>query len=635
MLVTLSGVSKSFGSDTILSDINLRIENNSKIGLIGLNGSGKSTLLKMLCGSMPPDKGSISITSATTIGYLTQDLGLCETNTVYEEALTAFAHVIKQEEQLEEKRLQIEACRDIERLEKLNGEFLHLAEIFEENKGYYYKSIVTSTLLGLGFDEEAQSGRIATLSGGQKMRVALAKMLMKQPELLMLDEPTNYLDINSVSWLENYLCSYTKSYIVVLHDRYFLDKTVSTIWEADTSVRTYRGNYSAYLKQREDEIYAQNRAYEIQSNYIKKQREIIRKLKSYNREKSVRRAESREKQLDKLEKAEKAKNEKVSKISFAAQKTVSKNAFKFINASVGYDGKALVNGIDFEVRHGMKIGICGRNATGKTTFLRTLCGEIPLVSGDIIYGSGVKISYFRQHHDDIDKNLSILDYLSEYSGEDTLAVRNILGSLLFSGDEVYKDISVLSGGELSRVAVAKLMLTKSNVLLLDEPTNHLDIASKEVFEQAIRDYDGTVFVVSHDRYLLANVCDSILYIAGSSAYFYELPYNKACELFPADEKTEAKETRVKNKQEQNKERKNSLSKNEIRRSQERIAQIEKLLPENENKRIETEALINSEKFYKDAANANKVLKEYEQMNAEYRNLEEEWLRLNYLLENNE
>ncbi len=635
MLVTISGVSKSFGSETVLNNVNLRIENNARIGLIGLNGSGKSTLLQMIAGTTGAYDGTITAVSGITIGYLTQQLGLNDENTIYDEAKRAFEDVLTAERRLEEKRIQIEQCDDIKLLEKLNNDFYRMSESFEENKGYYYKSIVSSTLLGLGFDEEAQKNTIGKLSGGQKMRVALAKMLMLEPDLLMLDEPTNYLDMDGVIWLENYLCSYPKAYIVVSHDRYFLDKTVSTIWEADGTIKSYKGNYTAYLRQREDEIYAQNRAYEIQSAYIKKQREIIRKLKSYNREKSVKRARSREKQLAKLDYQQKVTEQKTSRISFDTQQTVSKNAFKFISLDVGYEGKALVENINFELLKGKKLGVCGRNATGKTTFLKTLYAQMPAIKGEIIYASGIKMSYFRQHHDDINRDSSIFDYLSDYSGQDITKVRSILGNLLFSKDEVNKNISVLSGGELSRVAVAKLMLTKSNVLLLDEPTNHLDIASKEVFEQAIRDYEGTAVIVSHDRYLLANVCDCIMYIYNNKAYYYELNYEQALTLFPTKEKSDQNEKSEISKSTISINTKPSMSKNEIKRSKDRVLKIEQLLGELENKKKQSEIIINSPDFYKDVQKSNDELKEYDRINEEYRHLEEEWLKLSYLLENNE
>lgn len=632
MLITLNDISKSFGSDEILSKVNLRIQNNSKVGLIGLNGSGKSTLLKIISGEILPDSGRVNISSSTTIGYLSQNLGIDESKTIYEEVLTAFEDIIQREKALEEKRLLIEKTTDIDELNKLNNEFLRMSEAFEEDRGYYYKSILTGTLKGLGFSEENFDEKISTLSGGQKMRVALAKMLIEKPDLLLLDEPTNYLDIAGITWLESYLLTYPNSYIIVSHDRYFLDKTVNIIWEADRFVKEYTGNYSAYLKQREDERYAQNRAYEIQNEYIKRQREIIRKLKSYNREKSVKRAESREKHLEKMEKIERPNESKQAKISFETKNVISKNALKFIDLSVGYGDSVLVAGINMDILKGRKVGICGNNATGKTTLLKTICGEIPILKGEIIYGTGAVLSYFQQHHTDINTDKSIVDELCEYSGEDTQKVRDVLAKMLFTNDEVYKNIGVLSGGELSRVAVAKLMLTTANVLLLDEPTNHLDIPSKEVFEQAMVDFEGTVFVVSHDRYLLSNVCDCILYIKDKKGYFYNGNYDDVCKLFPSDEK----HSNVKQKQEEQKnENKSGLSKNELRRGKIRLEEIEKSMEEIDMKKSEYEVIINDPDFYKDSENSSEVLSIYNKLISDYEDLEAEWLELSYKLENTE
>lgn len=632
MLITLTDISKSFGSDEILSKVNLRIQNNSKVGLIGLNGSGKSTLLKIISGEILPDSGRVNISSSTTIGYLSQNLGIDESKTIYEEVLTAFEDIIQREKALEEKRLLIEKTTDIDELNKLNNEFLRMSEAFEEDRGYYYKSILTGTLKGLGFSEENFDEKISTLSGGQKMRVALAKMLIEKPDLLLLDEPTNYLDIAGITWLESYLLTYPNSYIIVSHDRYFLDKTVNTIWEADRFVKEYTGNYSAYLKQREDERYAQNRAYEIQNEYIKRQREIIRKLKSYNREKSVKRAESREKHLEKMEKIERPNESKQAKISFETKNVISKNALKFIDLSVGYGNSVLVSDINMDILKGRKVGICGNNATGKTTLLKTICGEIPILKGEIIYGTGAVLSYFQQHHTDINTDKSIVDELCDYSGADTQKVRDVLAKMLFTNDEVYKNIGVLSGGELSRVAVAKLMLTTANVLLLDEPTNHLDIPSKEVFEQAMVDFEGTVFVVSHDRYLLSNVCDCILYIKDKKGYFYNGNYDDVCKLFPSDEK----HSNVKQKQEEPKtENKSGLSKNELRRGKIRLEEIEKSMEEIDTKKSEYEVIINDPDFYKDSENSSEVLAVYNKLISDYEDLEAEWLELSYKLENSE
>ena len=629
MLITLKGISKGFGSDEVLHDIDLNITNGSRIGLIGLNGSGKSTLLKIISGELPPDSGSVYISSMTSIGYLSQNLHLDEDLCVYDETLKVFSDVMELEEALEEKRKRMEETSDPALLEKLTAEFSSMSDAFERKRGYYYRNIVTGTLRGLGFSQEDLQMKIALLSGGQKMRVALAKMLIQSPDLLLLDEPTNYLDISGITWLEGYLASYPRSFIIVSHDRYFLDRTVTTIWEADGTIREYSGNYSTYLELREDERYARQRAYEIQSEYIKKQREVIRKLRSFNREKSIKRAESREKMLEKIELVEKPTEARSARISFEAEKVISRNSVKTIDLSVGFPGNTLVSGITMDILRGRKLGVCGDNATGKTTLLRTLDGQIPALSGEIIFGAGATISYFEQYHTDIDSSKSILDELCEFSGEDTGRVRDVLAGMLFKSDEVFKSINVLSGGELARVAVAKLMLTRCNILLLDEPTNHLDIPSKEIFEQAIRDFEGTVITVSHDRYLLSNVCDCILYIKNRRGYFYDMPYEDAVKLFPENtqvqEKAQAREEEAPKKE--------GMSKNEIFRAEKRVSELEGKMAEAEEKILEYEQVINGADFYRDAAFSAETLKKYNALLREKDAMEEEWIDLTYRLEN--
>ena len=628
MLITLKGISKSFGSEEVLHDIDLNITNGSRIGLIGLNGSGKSTLLKIISGELSADSGSVYISSMTSIGYLSQNLHLDEELSIYDETLKVFSDVMKLEEDLEEKRRMMEETSDPALLEKLTAEFTSMSETFEEKRGYYYRGIVTGTLRGLGFSEGDLGMKIALLSGGQKMRVALAKMLIQSPDLLLLDEPTNYLDISGITWLEAYLSSYPKSFIIVSRDRYFLDRTVTTIWEADGTIREYSGNYSKYLELREDERYARQRAYEIQSEYIRKQREVIRKLKSFNREKSIKRAESREKMLEKIELVEKPTEARSARISFEAEKVISRNSVRTIDLAVGFPGNTLVKGITMDILRGRKLGVCGDNATGKTTLLRTLDGQIPAVSGEIIFGAGASISYFEQYHTDIDSSKSILDELCEFSGEDTGKVRDVLAGMLFKNDEVFKSINVLSGGELARVAVAKLMLTRCNILLLDEPTNHLDIPSKEIFEQAIRDFDGTVITVSHDRYLLSNVCDCILYIKNRKGYFYDMPYEDAVKLFPGTEE-EREKPRVKEEAT----KKEGMSKNEIFRAEKRVAELEQKMAQAEEDILRYEEIINGADFYKDAASSADTLTKYNALLREKDAMEEEWIDLTYRLEN--
>ncbi len=635
MLISLRNINKNYGIKDILADVSQNINEHEHIGLIGANGSGKTTLMKIIAGILQLDGGSITYKSELSIGYLQQDLGLDENYTIIEEAFKASSKLIEAENELEKLRKKIEKTQDITLLDKLNREYHTKLERFEENKGYYYKNITFATLKGLGYDETDHQKLIKNLSGGQKMRVALAKMLIAAPELLLLDEPTNYLDLKSISWLENYLSQYPGAYIVVSHDRYFLEKTVNIIWEADEgNITRYQGNYSAYLYQREENERTYQKAYNSQAKYIKRQQEVIDKLKSFNREKSIKRAESREKQLAKVEVMEKLKTKKTSRISFETGFVITKKALILRELSVGYDKKEVISGIDIEIKTGEKIGICGDNAAGKSTILKTLTGEITPISGDIEFGSGVTATYFKQQHEDLNHDNTIIEELAQYSGEDNLTIRNVLGSLLFSADDVYKKIEILSGGEESRVAVAKLMLTKSNMLLLDEPTNHLDITSKEVFETALREYEGTVLVVSHDRYLLSTIADRMIFIADGKCYVYNCGYEEANEIFINETEPRQMESPIEDTSKTQKAKSEGISKNMLKRSKDRIVEIERELPfiEEQKRSIETE--INSENFYKDLDIANNKLKLFDELTEKYHSLEEEWIELNYLLDSN-
>jgi ATP-binding cassette subfamily F protein 3 len=629
MLLAINGLSKSYGSAPVFSDVGVRLDESDHVGLVGANGSGKSTLLKILCGELAPDAGQVSLKKNLSIGYLKQDLNLSGSNTIYGEALNVFASVIEMEAELEEKRRIIEKTADILKLEKLNIEYLALSEKFEESKGLYYKSLVKSALEGLGFDEAQQNKKIESLSGGQKMRVALAKILIEKPDLILLDEPTNYLDAQSVVWLESYLSACRSAYIVVSHDRYFLEKTADHIWELDGTMTAYKGNYSSYVRQRDEEAAAAAKAFKTQSDYIKRQREVIRKLKSYNREKSVRRAESREKLLGKIDLINKPSVKKTANIRFDTKNAISKNVLTLRNLCVGYAGRPVVGGIDLEVKSGEKIGICGRNATGKTTLLKTLAGQIAPISGEILWGAGAAPSYFRQQHEDLHAGNTLLEELCRVSGEDTLKVRSVLGCLLFSEDAVHKKISVLSGGEISRVAVAKLMLTKSNVLLLDEPTNHLDIASKEIFEEAIANYGGTALVVSHDRYLLNLISERIVYIEEGGVRLYDCGYEQASEDFLAKEKNDSHN---KTKPKQALRQTEKMSKNMLEKTKMRIAEIENLLAKAAVEKENAEAEMNEKDFYAENARAAEGIERYDALCARIRRMEDEWVALTETLE---
>ncbi len=636
MLAQLTGVKKSFGSEDVISGVDVIINENDRIGLIGVNGSGKSTLLKILTKELDIDSGDVFHKSGLKIGTLNQNLALDPEESVYNEALKAYDYLIKMENRLEELLEKLSAATDADELDRLTKSYDSLRERFEDEKGYYYKNLTSSTLRGLGFSEEDLSKKISNLSGGQKMRVALAKILLEEPELLLLDEPTNYLDLRSISWLEGYLQNYPHTYIIVSHDRYFLENTVNQIWEmTDGTLEFYKGNYSAYLTQRDERYLTRMNAYKKNAAYIAKQRAVIEKLKSFNREKSIKRAESREKLLAKVEVLEKPKENKVAGIKLEYESMVSKNVLKLVDLTIGYPGKIVASGFDMDIKAGDCIGICADNATGKSTLLKTITGQIEPVSGEVIIGSGVSITHFKQEHEDLNPENTIVDELIQYSGKDILTVRNLLGGLLFTEDEVYKQIGVLSGGEKSRVAIAKLMIGKCNLLLLDEPTNHLDIASNEVFEEAMRNFEGTILVISHDRYLLKNLANRMIFIDKGKAYMYDLPYEEANAKFildTAEQTSPAEKEKRAVPEKKAEEKKKPLSKDMRRRYTVRLEKLEEEMDSVSTERSDIEEAMNGEDFYKDGIKANEILAHYEELGKKYHSLEDEWLEISYILE---
>ena len=633
MLLNLQSISKNYGADEILSSINLTINENDKIGFIGINGSGKTTLMNIINGTDDDFSGTLSKKNSLSVGFLRQDMGLNEENTIFDEALSSFEHLIREENELEKITDELGKIKDPEALRKLSENYHKRLELFEQNKGYYYKNLTASTLKGLGYSESDFTRKIKNLSGGQKMRVALSKLLTKEPDLLLLDEPTNYLDISSIHFLETYLSQYSKSYIVISHDRYFLEKTANIIWEAENKgVLSYRGNYTAYESQKELLIKSQQKAYDKQQSYLKHQQEVIDKLKSFNREKSVKRAESREKQLAKVEVLDRPSEIKSSKFNFGAKDIITKNALRIQRLEVGYGNISVVNNINIEIKTGQKVGICGDNAAGKSTLLKTIAGLIPPMNGEIVLGSGVVCSYFRQHHEDLDENKTILEELSDYCGEDNLKIRNVLSNLLFFGDDVHKKIGVLSGGETGRIAVAKLMLTTANVLLLDEPTNHLDMQSKKMFEEAMKNYEGTLLVVSHDRYLLNSVSDRMLFIKDKEVYSYDFGYEKSFELFSTQTAiVEEEQTHEEIKVEEKKTP--QLSKNMIRKYTERLPQIEIEIDKINEKIASIYLQMQEDSYFKDQKAAMAINNELEELKKTHADLEDEWLEVSEILDN--
>ena len=512
MILSCSNITKSFGTDSVLEQVSFHIEEREKAAIVGINGAGKSTLLKIIIGELAPDDGTVVVTKGKTLGYLAQHQDLDSSRTIYDELLEVKRPVIEMEERI--RQLEIEMKHSAgEELETLYQTYSRLSHEFELANGYAWKSEITGVLKGLGFEEEEFSKSVCTLSGGQKTRVSLGKLLLSRPDIILLDEPTNHLDMESIAWLENYLLNYQGTVIIVAHDRYFLDRVVTKIVELDNGKATvFQGNYSAYSEKKAMLRANILKAYLNQQQEIRHQEEVITKLRSFNREKSIKRAESREKLLNKMERIEKPTEvNDAMNITLEPDIQSGNDVLTVRGLSKGFDGQQLFSGVDFDIKRGERIAIIGNNGTGKTTILKIINGIVPADSGEIRLGSRVHIGYYDQEHHVLHNEKTLFQELSDtYPGMNNTQSRNVLAAFLFTGEDVFKLIGDLSGGEKGRVSLAKLMLSEANFLILDEPTNHLDITSKEILENALNHYTGTVLYVSHDRYFINRTATRIL-----------------------------------------------------------------------------------------------------------------------------
>ncbi|MBR6537243.1 MAG: ABC-F family ATP-binding cassette domain-containing protein [Lachnospiraceae bacterium] len=512
MLLACNNITKSFGDVTILNQVSFHINEREKMAIVGINGAGKSTLLKIIMQELSSDSGEVITAKGSTIGYLSQHQDLASDRTVYEEMLSVKEDLLWTESRIREVELLMKG-QEGEALDALLKEYTSLTHSFEAQNGYAYKSEVVGVLKGLGFSEEDFEKKIQTLSGGQKTRIALGRLLLTNPDLIMLDEPTNHLDMNSITWLETYLINYPGAVLIVAHDRYFLDRVVTKVVELDAGkAQTFTGNYSEYAikKEQQREILIQH--YLNQQKEIKHQEEVIAKLRSFNREKSIKRAESREKMLDKLERIEKPTEVRSKmKISLTPHITSGNDVLTVTGLAKSFGNQTLFSDLNFEIKRGEKVAIIGKNGTGKTTILKIINGLLDADAGEIKPGAKVHIAYYDQEHQVLHPEKTLFDELQDtYPYMDNTEVRNVLAAFLFTGDDVFKRISEISGGERGRVSLAKLMLSDANLLILDEPTNHLDIVSKEILEDAINAYEGTVLYVSHDRYFINKTATRIL-----------------------------------------------------------------------------------------------------------------------------
>lgn len=512
MILSCANISKSFGTDVILSNVSFHINEHEKVAIVGANGAGKSTLFKIIMNELSPDTGDVIFSKGTTVGYLAQHQELSSSNTIYDELLAIKKDIIDldhQIRQMEQDMTHVSGAK----LEQLLETYSGLTHTFEQKNGYAYRSEIIGVLKGLGFTEEDFQKKTNSLSGGQKTRVSLGKLLLSKPDVILLDEPTNHLDLESIAWLENYLLNYAGTVVIVAHDRYFLDKVVSKVVEIEAGKATvFQGNYSDYAVKKAALREAYQKQYDNQQREIKRQEEVIAKLKSFNREKSIKRAESREKMLQKMDRMDRPMSEAPTMhITFEPDTISGNDVLTVENLSKQYDGISLFSNLTFQIKRGERVSIIGQNGTGKTTILKILTGGVVADTGKITLGSNVKIGYYDQEHQVLDLNKTLFEEIQDtYPQLTQTKIRTTLAAFLFTEDDVFKLIRDLSGGERGRVSLAKLMLSGANLLVLDEPTNHLDLLSKELLEQALNNYTGTVLYVSHDRYFINQTATRIL-----------------------------------------------------------------------------------------------------------------------------
>lgn len=534
MILACKNISKSFGTTPILDKVAFHVNEREKVAIVGINGAGKSTLIKIIMGELTADEGEVIFAKGATVGYLAQHQDLSTDGTIYEEVLAIKSDIIKMEETIRRLEVDMKSATGTE-LERMLSTYARLTHDFELKNGYAYRSEVIGVLKGLGFTEEDFNKKVSNLSGGQKTRVALGKLLLSTPDIIFLDEPTNHLDMESIAWLETFLVNYSGAVVVIAHDRYFLNKVVSKVVELDnTRATVFEGNYSAYAMKKEQLRETMIRHYLNQQREIKHQEEVIAKLRSFNREKSIKRAESREKMLDKIDRLDKpvTVNDKMH-ITLEPNIMSGNDVLTVTDLRKSYGSLTLFDQLNFEVKRGEKVAIIGNNGTGKTTILKIINQIVNADDGEVKLGAKVHVGYYDQEHHVLNMNKTIFEEIQDtYPSMDNTKVRNILAAFLFTDDDVFKLIKDISGGERGRVSLAKLMLSDANFLIMDEPTNHLDITSKEILENAINNYTGTVLYVSHDRYFINRTATRILDLTNQTLLNYIGNYDYYLEKKP-------------------------------------------------------------------------------------------------------
>lgn len=584
MIINASNLMKQYSGEILFEDVSFSVKSRDKIGLIGANGCGKTTLMNIIGGKVFPDSGQVNISSDLTMGFLEQSPRFKEKDTVYSVCLEVFADVIEMIDRLRELEQEMADKADLPSLESVMDQYSKLTEKFQNRGGYSYNSAIKGTLKGLGFDEDQYGIKVSTLSGGQKSRLHLAALLLQKPDILLLDEPTNHLDMEGTRYLEAFLSAFEGTVIIISHDRYFLDKVVNKIFHMEMKrLWVYKGNYSQSMKTRYRDMEIRRAAYEKQQAEVSRQEEIIKRLTDWGGIKNIRRAQSRQKQLDRVEILEKPTGEDHSfNLRFTPAVESGREVMEAVNLSKSYGSKQVLDGISFEVYKGNKVGIIGGNGVGKTTLMKIVTGEESPSSGHISFGTNVSKGYYDQEQENLNYSNTVLEEVLEDEDLTITEARTILGSFRFRGDDVFKEVSQLSGGEKGRLHLLKVMLASPNLLLMDEPTNHLDIDSKEILEEALKAYSGTLLVVSHDRYFLNQVVDKILLLESGKASIFQGNYDyyesyiaKLEEAKDEDEPTETRTSIKKSRSERNRQKRDiSILRRKVKKLEDRMEEIQ-------------------------------------------------------------
>ncbi|WP_026582799.1 ABC transporter ATP-binding protein [Bacillus sp. J33] len=633
ILLQVNQLSKNFAADPILTNIKLEIQTRDRIALVGRNGAGKSTLLKIIAGQMSYDSGEIIKPKEVTIGYLAQNTGLESDLSIWDEMLTVFEDLQKQEKQLrklEEQMSDPDTLNNAKTYERIMKDYDKLQVEFKENGGYQYEADIRSILHGLNFSHFSYDTKISSLSGGQRTRLALGKLLLTKPDILILDEPTNHLDIETLSWLEQYLQGYDGAILIVSHDRYFLDKVVSQVYEISRhQIRKYLGNYSSYLDQKAENFEREMKQFEKQQEEIAKLQDFIQR--NLARASTTKRAQSRRKQLARMEVMDRPLgDEKSASFGFDIERQSGNEVLNVNSLAVGYNDKVSEN-ISFRLARGDSIALVGPNGIGKSTLLKTIVKKLPALAGDIQYGSNVTIGYYDQEQAELSSNKRVLNELwDEYPLKPEKEIRTILGNFLFSGDDVLKTFSTLSGGEKARLALAKLMMQKANFLILDEPTNHLDLDSKEILENALIDYPGTILFVSHDRYFINRITTKVIELSSGGAteylgdYDYYVEKKQEQEELHAFDQNDFPQSAQPVKQEKNNYQLDKEAKKLERQRKRRMEEIEMLIEELEKQIEEYDQLLCDPEVYKDHEKVMEITQKNDEAKSKLEDLMEEW-----------